>query len=115
MRYYELKYLVTEAFYEDILIENYTIGQTANRSFVEFARPSNESDINFVIVTSTILTRVATHEPAKLKSFLEKYDKMLEILKKIDLDDYLNEDEKEDILYDIGILKECFEKYVKKE
>lgn len=36
INYYELKYLVTETFYENILQEKYTIGQSAGRCFVEF-------------------------------------------------------------------------------
>ena len=60
--YYKLKYLVTETFYEDILNENYTIGQTANRCFVEFYGELSKNSIESVIVISTILLRVAVHE-----------------------------------------------------
>ena len=40
---------------------------------------------------------------------------MLELLKKVNLDDYLNEDERKDILYDIGCIRTCIEKYVEKD
>lgn len=113
--YYKLKYLVTETFYEDILKENYTISQTASRCFVEFYGELSKNNIESIILISTILLRVAVHEVEKLESFVKKYDKMLEILNKIDLDDYLDEEEKEDILYDIACIKDCIEEYVKKE
>ena len=73
--YYKLKYLVTESFYEDMFYEkeNYTFGQTASKCFVDFCIPSRENEMNFLIVTSTILARLATHEPKELKYFLKKY------------------------------------------
>ena len=40
---------------------------------------------------------------------------MLELLKKINLDDYLDEEEKEEFLYDIGCIETCVEKYVEKD
>ena len=43
--YYKLKYLVTETFYENMLDENYTIGQTSGRCFVEFYAELNENNI----------------------------------------------------------------------
>ena len=113
--YYKLKYLVTETFYENMLDENYTIGQTAGRCFVEFYTRLSKNNIESVIVASTILARVAAHEPEKLESFLKKYDEILKILEKINLDDYLNEGGKEDILYDIGCVRTCIKKFVKKE
>lgn len=113
--YYKLKYLVTESFYEDMFYEkeNYTFGQTASKCFVDFCIPSRENEINFVIVTSTILARLAAHEPKELKYFLEEYEKMLEILKRINLNDCLEEEE--DILFNIGCIETCVEKYVEKD
>jgi len=115
--YYKLKYLVTEAFYEDMFYEqeSYTFGQTANKCFVDFCIPSSKSDINFLIVTSTILARLAAHEPKELKYFLKEYEKILETLKRINLNDYLEEEEEEDILFDIGCIETCVEKYVEKD
>ena len=101
VNYYELKYFVTETFYENMLDENYTIGQTAGRCFV--------------IVTSTILARVAIHQKETLKLYIEDYDKMMKILEGINLDDYLNEEEKEYLLDDIGYVKQCIENITKKE
>ena len=113
--YYKLKYLVTETFYENMLDENYTSGQTAVRCFVEFYTRLSKNNIESVIVASTILARVAAHEPEKLESFLKKYDEILKILEKINLDDYLNEEEKEYLLDDIGYVKQCIENITKKE
>lgn len=36
VNYYELKYLVIETFYENLVEEKYSIGQYAGRYFVEF-------------------------------------------------------------------------------
>ncbi len=115
--YYKLKCLVTESFYEDLLDKelNYTSGQTANKCFVDFSRRLSKKNIESVIVISTILTRLVIHEPKELKNFLEDYNKMLEILKKFNLDDYLEEEEKEDILYDIDCIEACIETHVKKD
>ncbi len=37
---------------------------------------------------------------------------MLELLKKINLDEYLTEDEKGDILYDIGCIRTCIKQFL---
>lgn len=37
---------------------------------------------------------------------------MLELLKKINLDEYLTEDEKGDILYDIGCNRTCIKQFL---
>ncbi len=115
MDYYQLKYLVTETFYENMLDENYTIGQTAGRCFVEFYEELHENNIESIIVISTILARIARHEPTKLKDFLKEYKEMLELLQRINLDESLKEEERKDILYDIGCVRTCIKKYVKKE
>ena len=115
VNYYELKYFVTETFYENMLKENYTIGQTSDRCFVEFYRRIKANNIESVIVTSTILARVAIHEKEELKGYIEDYDKMMKILEGINLDDYLNEEENEYLLDDIGYVKQCIENITKKE
>ena len=62
INYYELKYLVTETFYENILQEKYTIGQSAGRCFVEFYNEITLNNIEALIVYSTVLARIAKHE-----------------------------------------------------
>ena len=113
--YYKLKYIITETFYETMLDENYTLGQASGRCFVEFFAELSENNIESFIVISTVLARIARHEPQKLKDFLKEYNKILELLKKFNLDDYLTKDEKEDILFDIGCIRTCIKKFVEKD
>ena len=62
INYYELKYLVTETFYENILQEKYTIEQSAGRCFVEFYNEevksmndlANKKDIFNVVKTDEV-------------------------------------------------------------
>ncbi len=110
--YYKLKYIITETFYENMLDENDTIGQASGRCLVEFFSELDENNIESIIVTSTILARIVRHEAKKLKDFLKEYDRILELLKKINLDEYLTEDEKGDILYDIGCIRTCIKQFL---
>ena len=40
---------------------------------------------------------------------------MIEIFKRINLNDFLEEEEEEDILFNIGCIETCVEKYVEKD
>lgn len=85
MNYYELKYLVTETFYENILEENYTIGQTAGRCFAEFYSQLKKNDLEALIVMSTILSRVAKHDNTALKLFEKDIKRMNLLFEKKDV------------------------------
>ena len=76
INYYELKYLVTETFYENILQEKYTIGQSAGRCFVEFYNEITLNNIESLIVYSTVLARVAKHEKNVLDLFKKEVKSM---------------------------------------
>ncbi len=110
MDYYQLKYLVTESFYDFILSEQYTINQAAGRCKVDFTDKLLKKDIDTVTVYATLLERVAKYDSESLKNYLN-YDKdMKETMKNLNLDDYFNEEEKEALLEDIDYIAYYIEK-----
>lgn len=70
INYYELKYLVTETFYENILQEKYTIGQSAGRCFVEFYNEEVES-MNDLVNDEDIFNILKTDEVESLREDID--------------------------------------------
>ncbi len=103
--YYKIKYLVTESFYEFIVCEKYDIDQAVGRCKVDFMDKILGKKMDSLIIYSTLLERIAKHDNSKLKSYLGYYNEMMSILEVINLDDYLNEDEKEAFTDDIDYIK----------
>ena len=68
-RYYELRCAVVEMFYETQMEEGYTVGQAASRCLVEFRREALGGQQDGLVVLSTLLSRVARHEPEALANF----------------------------------------------
>lgn len=114
VNYFKLRYLAMETFYKGLLDENYVIKEIADRCFDEFQEKIDKNDIESAIIISIILSGIAIYEKETLNHFIKYYNQMMEILEKIDLDEYLinlSKEEKEDyFLDDIGFIKECFEK-----
>ncbi len=109
MDYYQLKYLVTESFYDFILSEHYTIDQAVGRCKVDFTDKLLKKDIDTVTVYATLLERVAKYDNEKLKNYLNYYKDLKDTMKNLNLDDYLNEDEKEALLDDIDYIEDYIE------
>ncbi|MDO4452127.1 MAG: hypothetical protein Q4B89_04780 [Lachnospiraceae bacterium] len=70
INYYELKYLVTETFYENILQEKYTIEQSAGRCFVEFYNEEVES-MNDLVNDEDIFNILKTDEVESLREDID--------------------------------------------
>lgn len=101
MNYYELKYLVTETFYENILEEKYTAGQSAGRCFIEFYSELKLNNIESLIVYSTVLARVAKHEKSVLNSLEKEIQQMNNLFIQNDILHNINEDEVEALKEDV--------------
>ncbi|MBD7912479.1 MULTISPECIES: hypothetical protein [Clostridium] len=101
INYYKLKYLITETFYENILEEKYTIGQSAGRCFVEFYNELNLNNIESLIVYSTVLARVARHEKSVLNSLGKELEEMNKLLVQNDIFNNISDDEVEALKEDI--------------
>ena len=111
INYYELKYLVTETFYENILQEQYTIGQSVGRCFVEFYNEISLNNIEALVVYSTILTRIAKHEKKELCSYEKEVRCMNDLVIQQDILNGMSEDEVEAIKEDIEYVNYIFKKY----
>lgn len=113
INYFRLRYFVLEAFYKDYknkFDKNDTLEQRAQRCFDEFYTQLNKNNIESVIVISVVLYKVARYRQQKVQHFLEYYNKMMEILETISLDDSLEKDQKEWLFDDIAYIKD----YIKK-
>ena len=101
INYYELKYLVTETFYENILQEKYTIGQSAGWCFVEFYNEITLNNIEALIVYSTVLARIAKHEKNVLDSFKKEVKSMNDLANEKDIFNGVQTDEVEALKEDV--------------
>ena len=104
INYYELKYLVTETFYENILQEKYTIEQSAGRCFVEFYNEITLNNIESLIVYSTVLARIAKHEKNVLDSFRKEVKRMNDLANEKDIFNVVKTDEVEALKEDVDYI-----------
>ena len=104
INYYELKYLVTETFYENILQEKYTIGQSAGRCFVEFYNEITLNNIESLIVYSTVIARVAKHEKNVLDLFKKEVKSMNDLANEKDIFNVVKTDEVETLKEDVDYI-----------
>ena len=111
--YYELKYLIIETFYENILEEKYTIGQSAGRCFIEFYNEVNLINIESLIVYSTVLARVAKHEKSVLNSLEKEVQQMNSLFIQKDILNNINDDEVKALKEDIDYINSKINKWYK--
>lgn len=111
--YYELKYLVTETFYENILQEKYTIGQSAGRCFVEFYNEITLNNIESLIVYSTVLARVTKHEKNVLDLFKKEVKSMNDLANKKDIFNVMKTEEVEVLKEDVEYINSKMNKTIK--
>lgn len=102
--YYELKYLVTETFYENIIDEGYTIGQSVGRCCVEFYDDISSKEVEALIVYSTIFSRVAKYEKNRLKDFKGEIDEMNNMIKGGNFTKKLKQEEVDALKEDINFI-----------
>lgn len=104
--YYELRCAVVEMFYETLLEEGYTIGQATARCLVEFRKEVQGGKQDGLIVLSTLLARVARHEPRSLADFTAETGALQALAKKTMCWKELAADEKERMKEDIRFTSE---------
>jgi hypothetical protein len=80
--YFELRCAVLETFYENLLAEQYTIGQAAGRGLVEFRSEAQGGGQDALVVLSVLLSRIARHEPKTLARFAPQVEALRAIGKK---------------------------------
>ncbi len=102
--YFEYRFLITESFYELLLDENYTIGQAAGRCSYEIRK---DREIDTVIVYVAIIKLAIEYDKDKeeLKYWLEEWEKVKEIMSHLNVDDFLDRKEKDDLLSDISYIE----------
>ena len=76
MTYYQLKYYITEEFYEFIVVDNYTFNQAAGRCLYESWRQIENGGVEALTVYSTILARIVFHSPEILSTFQTEIKEM---------------------------------------
>lgn len=74
--FYQLKYYVTEAFYEYIVEEGYTVGQSVDRCFVEFGKQLSGGGLDALTVYSTLFSKAALHSAESLRGFRRELQEM---------------------------------------
>lgn len=103
--FYQLKYYVTESFYEHIVAEKYTVVQSADRCLTEFCRQLSERNMETLTVYSTLFSRVAFHAPEELRHFQKELNEMNRLFTS-KIYHGLSADELEELLDDIDFIKQ---------
>ena len=101
--FYQLKYYVTESFYEHIVAEKYTVLQSADRCLTEFWRQLSERNMETLAVYSTLFSRVAFHAPEELRHFQKELNEMNRLFTS-KIYHGLSADELEELLDDIDFI-----------
>lgn len=104
VNYYNLKYLITEEFYENILTENYTIVKSGDRCLTDFYSRIEENKLEALIVYATVLSRVAKHDRNVLSNFDKEIKEMSSLISNEKILSDLNEEEKAELKEDIDYI-----------
>lgn len=103
--FYQLKYHVIEAFYEYIVAENFSIGQSVDRCLYEFGKQVSEGGLGALAVYSTLFYRAAFHSATELSIFRKHINKM-NCLFTSELRHVLSEDELEELTDEIDLINQ---------
>lgn len=110
MTYYNLKYIVTKTFYENILDEKYTIAQSCDRCLAEFNKQILQNNIQSLIVYSTVLSISAHHDSAVLTNFSKEISDMNNLILNVQILTELTNEEKEELQEDVDYINDRFKK-----
>ncbi len=108
LNYYQLKCVLINVFYQNILKEKYTAHQSANKCLKEFQDDIQKDNLHQLIIYATILAKVADYNEDSLKQFNNEIILINQLSKTIDFSQVLNEDEKISLEQDIALIQDSF-------
>ncbi|WP_432665094.1 hypothetical protein R9X47_02365 [Wukongibacter baidiensis] len=113
VNFFELKYLITDSFYEEALNNGYSYGQAAGICYEAFFEYISSNNIESIISISTIIILKLRHKEELSKYDIEDMKKILDLSKKIDFKKRLNDSEIEYLEEDIDIVECKYKELVK--
>lgn len=107
--FYELKCLILETFYENILEEKYTIKQSVQKCLIEFYDEINLKNKDSLIIYSSVFEKLAKYEPHSLLLFKKHLNIMNDLFNDKEILKNIKNEEFKIIKSDIEYVKsKCF-------
>lgn len=103
--FFELKFLITDSFYSEVLKNGYSYEQSAGICYEAFTEYINEENAECVIALSSILRLMLRHDLQLTEYDIKNLNKVLLLFRQIDLKNILTESEYEYLEEDIMILE----------
>ncbi|SFK09781.1 MULTISPECIES: hypothetical protein [unclassified Bacillus (in: firmicutes)] len=108
VNFFELKFLITDSFYSQVLKNGYSYEQASGICYESFFEYVNCNSIESVIAVSTIIRLKTRHKLQLTKYDIENMKKILELLNVLHLDKILNDSESGYLEEDIQIIEYQF-------
>lgn len=110
MNYFELKYLITDTFYEEVTLNGYTFGQAAGICYESFTEYVDADNTESVIAISSIILLKLRHKLPLSESDMCRLGEILDLYSAPDFKDSIGKSEFEYLDEEMQVLKEKFNK-----
>ncbi|MFV0395297.1 MAG: hypothetical protein ACK5LC_13030 [Coprobacillaceae bacterium] len=101
INYFKLKYSTFDSYFQCMISENYTHGQSTGRTLYEHTFDIDESDIGLLIVYSATFAILASYESKTLLNYQKDIKSMNKVMEKINVLDYVTAEEYEYLKEDV--------------
>lgn len=113
INFFELKYLITDSFYNEILKNKYSYEQAAGICYESFAEYINSNTIESIISISEIIRLKIRHQVKFTQYDIDNMKNVLTLFKEIDVEKILNTSEYEYLEEDIETIEYYYNKLEK--
>lgn len=113
IEFFELKFLITDSFYSEVLKNKYSFEQSSGICYESFSEYINCDSIECIVSISTIIRLKIRHELQLTEYDIKNINKILRLVKVIPLNTILNDSENEYLEEDIQIIEYEYNKLVK--
>lgn len=113
VNFFELKFLIIDSFYVDVLKNDYTLQQASGICYESFLEYINSDGIESMIAISTIIRLKIRHKLQLTEYDIKNMKKVLQQAKELPLNEILNESEIEYLQEDIDIIQYQYNKLIK--
>ncbi len=113
INFFELKYLIADSFYSEILKNKYSFEQSAGICYEAFSEYINNNDIESIISIAEIIRLKIRHQVELTQYDIDNMKKVLTLCKVINVEKILNDSEYEYLEEDIQIIEYYYNKLEK--
>lgn len=101
INYFELKYLTLESYFQCVIDEKYTHGQSTGRTLYEHKSQITNSLIELIVIYSSTFSILSQYDFNSLINYQKEIEEMNRSLKDINVLDYITEEEYEYLEEDV--------------